>query len=146
MKPLKSLLLAASIAAVAVTGLSACGWRHHDENAMAERISSRVTRKLDLDDSQQANLDSLIAQVQTSRKIISADREGNKTLLITLLQADTLDQQSLLELISGKTAAVDNQAPAVVEALAAFTDSLSPQQREKLLERLQDKFDDRHWR
>lgn len=148
MTRLSKFLLGGTLAGVTLLGVSACGWHHdYDSDKMADRISSRVTRKLDLNDTQQANLDALIAQVQTSRQVIAQDRDGNMTLLVTLLKADTLDQQSVIDLITGKTTAVEAEAPAVVGALGTFTDSLTPEQREKLVARIEDKIDDhRRWR
>ena len=148
MKRISKIILAGALTGFTLFGLSACGWHHgHDEDKMAERISSRVTRKLDLNTQQQANLDALIAQVQNSRKVITEYRDGNMTLLVTLLKADTLDQQSVIDLITGKTSAVESEAPAVVGALGTFTDTLNQEQREKLVERIEDKIDDhRRWR
>lgn len=147
MKRLKTIILTTALLGATAIGLSACGWRHHDEAEVADYISKRVTRKLELDASQQNRLDELIVQLQSSRKVVTADRESHQRQLLALLQADILDQQSLLRMINTKTALLDQEAPAVVAALAGFTDSLTPEQRKQLNERLQDKFDHkRHWR
>ena len=83
-----------------------------------EFISDRVTRKLELDDSQRAHFEQLAQLVADVMREVRPSREQRA--------------RELAELVRERTSLIDAKAPEVIARLAVFLDSLSPEQRGQL--------------
>ena len=97
-----------------------------------EFISDRVTRKLELDDSQRANFEQLAQIVADVMREVRPSREQRARELAELLQQPSFDQARALALVRERTSLIDAKAPEVIARLAVFLDSLSPEQRGQL--------------
>ncbi len=100
--------------------------------ARADRVVARISDRLDLDANQRGRLDLLKSEVMALRAEARAGRADVLDQLVEVLLAPTLDQAELLDMLEQRTRTVRDRAPAVVETLAAFTDSLTPVQKSEI--------------
>lgn len=106
----------------------------------------RLVKNLDLNDEQQKNFDALIKEFRSTRQEMQRNRKQGRDEMLSLLSADKLDQNRAQALVEGKATAVKSKSPEIIAAIANFTDSLSPEQRQQLRERITDRMDFMHER
>lgn len=123
--------------------LIGCG-HHKTPEEKAEWISNKVTKKLELDEGQQASLKNLTDQVLIARKAIHENKKAHKETLKQIIQQPTLDRDALQNIVSEMTSRINQQSPAVIQALGEFYDGLNDQQREEIREHLLEKLEDDH--
>ena len=114
------------------------GCQRPSPDQMADRVVSHLKSTLSLDTAQSQKLTDL---VQTVRQIVDKHQgefRGDRDELRTLLSAPTLDQARLRTLIDARfdkmEASRSSDVDLVVPKLAAFLDSLKPDQKKKLQE------------
>ncbi len=140
----KKIIIGALLSVVTLGGLvsyAGSGGHHGKFGGMsaekAERMVSRVSSKLDLNEEQKLNLvnlkDTILEQKQKHKG------ESPKDILKTLLAEPVLDESALLNIAEERTTAMNQAIPQVVTALATFTNSLSDEQRAKIV-KFVDKF------
>ncbi len=98
----------------------------------AEFVTERVTKKLELRESQQQNLQVLVGDVLVIMKEIRAERDNHKAKIEQMLAEPVLDQGKALQLIESKTRQINDKAPEVIASLALFLDSLDSSQKSQL--------------
>ncbi|MEN8180466.1 MAG: Spy/CpxP family protein refolding chaperone [Pseudomonadota bacterium] len=106
----------------------------------------RIVKELNLSDVQQENFQAVIEQFRTARKEMRQHRERRRDEMLSLLNADILDQAKALGVIEEKASAVRDKAPDMIATIANFTDSLTPEQRQQLREHISDRMDFMHER
>jgi Spy/CpxP family protein refolding chaperone len=140
MKRVTKIIIGSVIVAATAGGIayakSSCGM--HGPQQMA--------RHLDLSDEQQKNFEVMIQEFRSTRQEMKQNRKQGRDEMLALLNADKLDQSKAQALVEGKTSAVRNKSPEIITAIANFTDSLSPEQRQQLRERITDRMDFMHER
>ena len=128
-------------------GLIGC-MGHHNKTP-EEKISyvaEKVTKKLDLNETQIINLKSLTDELITAAKEAKAHKQGTHQELEALFSQPTLNQTRLQELVQEKTSRINDAAPNIIAAFAVFYDSLNAEQQAILLEKLKKcKDDHRGW-
>ena len=129
------------IAVLLVAGSSGAVYafsKHHDWGMTpaekVEFVTERVTRKLDLDETQQQHFTRLAETMVTVMQEIRPSSEQRGEMISELLEAPSLDQARALELVQMRTRVIDEKAPEVIASLALFLDSLTPEQREQVQE------------
>ncbi|MDJ0833986.1 MAG: Spy/CpxP family protein refolding chaperone [Gammaproteobacteria bacterium] len=132
-----SKIIVATVLTVGVAGgVFAYGAHHHFHNMTpqdkAEMISDRIDRKLDLNDLQKQNLDSLTLYVADLVQQVREERQARFQLMDQLLSDNPVDQAALLQKINEKTAQVNENAPELVARLATFVDSLDAEQKAEI--------------
>jgi protein CpxP len=139
----RTLLVISGLALIGT--LAACNQRDHrpDPEMFAQRIMDRVTEKLNLNEEQVAKLNGVKEALMTARKEIRKERTDKKSELMALLDQPTLDQQKALALVNERGDAIKAQAPKVIAAVAAFYDSLSPEQQQTLRTTIQERMERR---
>lgn len=140
-------VIATVVLGIGVVSAGVAGYGHHrfgDPEKRAEWMMERVESKLELNTGQTAKLQSLVDELMAVRSDFTQDREAKKDQLLDLVAADTLDQQTLLDMVTEKTRSVDQQAPEIIAAIAGFTDSLDAGQRAELVEMLEWRMGDWH--
>ncbi len=134
----KKIVLGALISVVTLGGLvSYASPSHHFGKfggmnpERAERMVSRISSKLDLNEEQKLNLvnlkDTVLEQKQKHKG------ESPRDILKTLMAEPVLDEAALLNIAEERTTAMNQAIPQVVTALATFTNSLSNEQRAKIV-------------
>ena len=137
----------ALVTVISVGLLGACGHWHKTPEEKAEYAVSKITRKLDLNDTQVTRLDRLKSEILSAGRAFREGHEKSHDDLLALLEAPALDQPKLVSMIMSGTTMVDNRAPAVIAALGEFYDSLDAQQQGQVREHLKDHIEHRrgHW-
>ncbi len=130
MKHLKKTIIATVTIITIAVGASAYaergGENHH--NRMIEKIGS----KLDLDDNQDAALQTFAAEMMETRQLMKGDSGNLREEMAGLITADTFDQGKALTMINERAAALQANAPELVAAAAVFFDGLNAEQKEKI--------------
>lgn len=144
MRPwIKRTLISVFGASVLFGGLAACSHRMHgpggghhnmteaEQAEWRERMVDRASRKLDLDATQKAKLNTLATTLVAQRKAMHAGGEPHAELK-AVLAGPQLDRSRAQALVDAKTTALREASPAVIAAVADFYDSLKPEQQQKV--------------
>ena len=94
----------------------------------------RVSRKLDLDASQQQRLTGVAGRLQDLRAGMHAAREEHRDALLALLSGERFDRAEAMRLLKVPAALAAGTAPELVAAFADFYDGLNAGQRMRLRE------------
>jgi len=136
----KLLLLTAALAAVL------WGCQRPNPQWMIDRAVSHVESTLSLDASQKTKLNELVATVRQVFAEHQKESAGDRDQLMGLLTAPTLDQARFKTLVENRftqgEATRSQDLDVVIPKLAAFLDSLKPEQKKKL-QGLLEQFKDR---
>ena len=147
---LSTRIIAAILLVVGSSGLVYAVSTHGDWGMTAAEkidfVSDRVTRKLDLNETQRQKFIALAESVVTTLQAVKPDREQPIAEVTMLLQEPVFDQARALQLIQHKTQVVNDRAPGVIASLGEFVDSLDDQQKQQLQEFLQHRHQHRHSR
>ena len=140
MKRNTKIILAAVTAITLVSGTFAVAGGGHGR--MGERMISKLTDRLELDEQQAAALDSLHLELKETRELMRGDSATQGQRIRDLINADAFDQGAALEMITARTTAMQTQGPDLVAAAAQFFDGLNEVQKQELND-LMDRFSDR---
>lgn len=110
------------------------------------RGPEHMVKDLDLNDEQQKNFQAVIEQFRSARQEMRQNRKQHRDEILSLLNADKLDQTKALGIVEGKTSNMHENAPDMIATVATFTDSLTPKQRQQLREHISDRMDFMHER
>lgn len=117
-------------------GLAAYAHRHQGSWNSAEmqaRMVDRVGSKLELDATQRASLATVGDTLRTQRQALMAGNDPRAELQ-SLISGTRFDRARAGALASNKITALQTGAPAVIDAMANFYDSLNPQQQTQVRE------------
>jgi Spy/CpxP family protein refolding chaperone len=123
---------------VVVAGMKYAGYGCGPE-ARAEHIVERLTEELELNPSQHQQLVALKETLLATRQAIQGSRGDLRGEMRQLLAAPSLDRGAAVALITSRVETVQQHAPGVVNAVGDFHDSLSPEQRAELRERIEER-------
>lgn len=116
-------------------GVFAYGKHNHwgfSPEEKAEFVSERITKKLDLNDTQQQNLQVLVTDALALMEEMGEDKEAHKAEIQSLLAEPEFDQNKALQMVQAKTQKINDRAPAAIASLALFLDSLDMEQKTKV--------------
>ena len=130
--------------AVLVGGIAACGPNRSPEER-AEYMVEKISAKLELTEPQVANLEQLKTTVLESRQRMRAEHEQLHQSIDEIISQPTLDQQRILALVNEKTAAITQEAPDIVAAMANFYDNLDAEQQADLRDKIREHREHRRW-
>lgn len=122
---------------VLVGSFSACGFRG-DAEQRSQWIQEKVTKKLELNNVQQAQLENVSAEMMAARNDMKQRFGDDREQLLALLEQATLDQSMILTLIESRTQALNERAPVIVAAVGEFYDGLTAEQQAEVREFIQE--------
>lgn len=96
-----------------------------------EHMFNKVSKKLDLNETQQVNLTALQDKVKTKMQALHQNKTQRKETLLALL-GDEFDQTQAMSLLKARSSKMNDNAPEMVAAFANFYDSLDATQQEKV--------------
>lgn len=133
------------ISAITLLGgsLVACGHKYKSPQERVQWITEKVASKLDLNESQKMKFDNLAGKLVEAKEAHQKDRDTRRQEAMSLLEGETFDQQKALSMVKQHTNFINQQAPTVVNAYADFHNALTPEQRAKISEHLQEHFEHR---
>jgi uncharacterized membrane protein len=120
-----------------IVGFTGCK-RHATPGEKMDRIIAYLTGDLNLTPEQTEMLDRFKNDFKNRIIEIKSAKELVKNEVFIQLKSDNINQEKLLEAISGVRTEVDEMIPVIISNLAEFHKTLSPEQRSKLIEQLED--------
>lgn len=125
---------------ILVVGLMCLGGcRHPSPEKMADRAIDDLTAKLELNTAQQQQLQVIKTELLGKLAEMKKARQSMHEEVLTELQRDVLDQEKLRKMVNIRKTEVDDVSNIVIARLAQFHSTLSPEQKRKLVEYVQDK-------
>lgn len=125
-------------------------WCHHGHGYWqsehgAEEFVERMRDKLDLNEAQTASLKRLKEQLVMLREDFREGRQQQRAQIMDMITAPELDQRRALDILNQRITTMQQKAPDVIAAIAAFHDSLDLQQKQKVKAFMEDRFDHGRW-
>ncbi len=137
----RNLLLITVSSLFLVTGFTACRHGHHrggfDEFDI-EAATNRIASRLDLSESQKTDLNAIATEIAAKAKEMHADRETRHQELADLVRQETISRDVADRMITDKLANMQEFADFAADRLVAFHATLTPEQREKVAEHIEE--------
>jgi uncharacterized membrane protein len=131
----RHIIMSTLLSLLIVAGVGACRHGHHhggfDEFDL-EAATNRIASRLDLSDTQKAELKEIIADIASQAKVMRADRETRHREMAALVRQDAIAPESVEMMINDRFDQMKVLAEAVASRLIAFHATLSLEQREKI--------------
>ena len=123
------------------------GCRRSSHAYKAEFMVDYISETLDLDDNQQAQLNQIKDELMAKVGQMRADRASMRDELVAQLRSEEIDQARIKAMIAERRAQMDAIIDLIVVRLAEFHKTLTPEQREKLVGKIETfkKWHDENW-
>ena len=118
-----------------IAGLSGC--RRHSHAHKAEFMVDYISETLDLTEGQQEQLNQIKDEVMAEAKEMHANKESMHAELVTQLRSEEIDQALVKARIAEHRAKMDYIIDLLVVRIAEFHKTLTPEQKEKLVAKLE---------
>lgn len=142
MKKTSIMILLTLSALFLIGGVSACrhGYRSggFDEFDLAA-ATNRLASRLDLTESQKADLEQIAGEIAEKAKAMHADHASRHQEIADLIRQDAVSRDVVDGLVDDKIAHLREMADFVLPRLIAFHGTLSPEQREKIAAHIEDR-------
>jgi protein CpxP len=120
---------------LSVAGLAGC--RRHSPGQKAEFMMDYVSETLDLDESQQAHLDQIKDELLEKGMQMRADKAAMHGELVAQLRSEAIDPDRLKAMVTEHRVKLEALIDLGIIRLAEFHKTLTPEQREKLVAKLE---------
>ena len=120
---------------ISIAGFAGC--RRHSPDQKAEFMVDYVSETLDLNESQKAHLDQIKEELLEKGVQMRADKATMHAELITQLRSEEIDQDRLKSMVTAHRVKMEELIDLAIVKLAEFHKTLSPEQREKLVTKLE---------
>ncbi len=120
---------------IGVAGLTGC--RRHSPGQKAEFMMDYVSETLDLDEGQQAHLDQIKDEMLEKGMQMRADKTAMHSELVAQLRSEAIDQDRLKSMVTEHRIKMEALIDLGIVRLAEFHKTLTPEQREKLVAKLE---------
>ena len=126
---MKIALIIIAIVAIGALVFGICIHRYSTPEKRAERITQSITKKLDLNETQKASLNTLKEEILSTRQAMKSNRETDVSILRELLSQPRFDQERANTVVDSHIQEISSRTPGVISAVADFWDSLDPEQQ-----------------
>ena len=113
------------------------GCRRHSHGHKAEFMVDYISETLDLNESQQVQLDQIKDELMAKAQLMHADKESMHAELVAQLRSEEIDQMRVKAVIAEHRAQMDEIVDLIVVRLAEFHKTLTPEQKEKLISKIE---------
>ena len=146
MKLIFKLTVIAALGIGIFSAMAGCAhhFSHKTPQERAKWIVKEISNELKLNDTQLAKLNALKDELLSVRSDYRKKHGDTRQAVGELLSQPTLDQARVLAMIKDRTQEVNNKAPQVVTAFAAFYDSLTPEQQKDLHDEILERMERHH--
>jgi Spy/CpxP family protein refolding chaperone len=121
-----------------IAGVAAfSGCRRHSHAHKAEFMVDYISETLDLNEAQKEQLDRIKDEVLVKAGQMHVDRESMREELMTQLRSDEVDKAVVKEMIAQHRARMDEIIELLVDRLAEFHKTLTPEQKDKLVAKIE---------
>jgi Spy/CpxP family protein refolding chaperone len=111
-------------------------WRGQPIERKATKIANRISKKLDLTESQKAELnqikDDIIGKIKSKENV--AQRKELRAAFLEMFKGDSLTKEKLMDLYQKKEAEQKGMREFLMDKLVQFHNMLTPEQRTKFVE------------
>jgi protein CpxP len=123
------------------------GCRRSSHAHKAEFMMDYISETLDLDESQKAQLNQIKDELMSKARQMHANREAMYDELVAQLRSEEIDQARVKEMIAERRAQMDDIIDLVVVRLAEFHKTLTPEQKDKLVAKIETfkRWHDENW-
>jgi Spy/CpxP family protein refolding chaperone len=119
------------------TALIFSGCRSHSDQGRVEFVVDYIAETLDLTDQQRAQLEGIKEEFMTKAVAMRADKKAMYDAFMAELRKEEIDPQRLKELAAQKQEQMTEILDLAITRLAEFHRTLTPEQREKLVAKLE---------
>ena len=136
------------ITVVGVLGLGSAlfvGCRHHGPHKGAAFMMDYMTEALNLNEEQQAKANAYKDEILAKTAAMRSEKKQMHDEIKAQLSSEEIDTSRVKELVAEHRAGMDEVIDLLVDRIADFHRTLSPEQRDKLVEKLE-KFEKWHHR
>lgn len=121
-----------------IAGVAAfSGCRRHSHAHKAEFMVDYISETLDLNESQKEQLDRIKDEVMLKAEQMHADREQMREELMVQLRSDEIDKVVVKDMVAQHSARMDEIIELLVDRLAEFHKTLTPEQKDKLIAKIE---------
>ncbi len=120
---------------IGVAGFAGC--RRHSPHQKAEFMVDYVAESLDLNESQRAHLDQIKDELMEKGIQMRADKSAMYAELVAQLRSEEIDQDRLKAMVTDHKTKMEELIDLGIVRLAEFHKTLTPEQREKLVAKLE---------
>ena len=145
MKLRKRTIVIITAGTLLIGGVAACKMHSASAEERGEWVVEKVSKELELNDSQRIKLVEVKDQFIAVRKSMRSDREEARKEVLAMLKQPTMDREKVNALVNQKIAIVSEKSPSIIDAIGNFYDSLDDSQRAELSEFIEEKME-RHAR
>jgi Spy/CpxP family protein refolding chaperone len=111
-------------------------WHSQPMEKKATKIADRISKKLDLTESQRAELkqikDEIVAKIKSKENV--AQRKEIRTAFFEMFKGDSLTKEKLMDLYQKNEGAQKEMREFLMDKLAQFHKMLTPEQRTKFVD------------
>jgi Spy/CpxP family protein refolding chaperone len=140
-----TLLILTALTLVFAAGLiNGC---RHERHPGAEFVVDYLAESLDANDAQRRHMEQIKSELLAKGKAMQAAHHAAADEFRTLLAADELDQERLKQIVAEHRSRIDELVVLAIGRLAEFHRTLSPEQKAKLIGKLENlrKMHRRRW-
>lgn len=138
----RNVIIVTLSALILIGGVAACkhgrhcgGFDEFDLSAATDRIASR----LDLTESQKVDLERIAAEIAEKANAMHADHESQHREIADLVRQESIDRADVDRLVDEKMEKMMAMVDFAAERLIAFHGTLTPEQREKIATRIENR-------
>jgi len=113
------------------------GCRRHSHGHKAEFMVDYISETLDLNDTQQAQLNQIKDDVMTKARQMRTDKESMREEFVAQLRSEEIDEVRVKAVIAEHSAQMDEVVDLIVGRMAEFHKTLTPEQKEKLVTKIE---------
>jgi uncharacterized membrane protein len=123
-----------------VTGVVAC--KHHHSRGFdefdLEAGVNRIASRLDLDESQKADLKKITTEIAAKAKEMHGDREAHHKELADLVRQETISRDTVDRMVADKIDRMQMMVDFAADRLIPFHATLTVEQREKIAKHMEE--------
>jgi Spy/CpxP family protein refolding chaperone len=101
-------------------------------------ISERLSKRLDLNDAQRQEVQSIVKELGEKRNELHGLRSKGREELLTILRAENVDQNRVKQLVAEHKQVIGDLITSATDRLTDFAATLSPEQRARLAEAIEE--------
>ncbi len=121
-----------------IAGIAAfSGCRRHSHAHKAEFMVDYISETLDLSDSQKDQLNQVKEEVMDKARQMHANKASMREELVAQLRREEIDKVQVREMIAEHRAQMDEIVDLLVDRLADFHKTLTPEQKDKLIAKIE---------
>ena len=142
----RNVLIITLLSMFMVTGVVACKYGHHSrgfDEFDLEAAVNRIASRLDLDESQKADLKKITTEIAAKAKEMHGDQEAHHKELADLVRQETISRDTVDQMVADKMEKMQLMADFAADRLIAFHATLTPEQREKIAKHIEERSADR---